>query len=165
MAKKNTSKTDKNSQNDVNKAIHAFAGMTRLWWHADVRKVLVGNSTKDLDTVDVHIIWELSSVGSTRPSTLATQLGLGAPAITKRLARLSRLSLTETQPAPDDGRALLVSLTPQGKKIATQFQHTARDTFETVTATWSAEEKEIFITLLTRYTAGALDFIATETAE
>ncbi|MBR5951178.1 MAG: hypothetical protein IKZ87_07075, partial [Actinomycetaceae bacterium] len=78
---------------------------------------------------------------------------------------LSRLSLTKTQPAPDDGRALLVSLTPQGKKIAKQFHRTARDTFETVTATWSAEEKENFITLLARYTAGALDFIAAETAE
>lgn len=163
-SKKNTQPNSKNAQFQASEAIRAFSGMVRLWWRADIRNVLLDNSAHNLDTIDVHLIWELGATGPARPSTLATYLGLGAPAITKRLARLESLNITHKQSDPTDGRALLVNLTAQGTKIAEQFQNTAHNIFETVTAEWDAEEKELFVTLLARYTDGTLDLISTYAA-
>lgn len=51
-----------------------------------------------------------------RPTELYTSLMISSGGLSDRLNRLQRAGLIGREPSPDDGRSLLVLLTPEGKK-------------------------------------------------
>lgn len=53
-----------------------------------------------------------------RPTELFRSLMISSGGLTDRLARLTRAGLVTRPPAADDGRSLLVELTPKGRDIA-----------------------------------------------
>jgi DNA-binding MarR family transcriptional regulator len=59
----------------------------------------------------------LCTAGPTRPSTIAQGLDLSPAAVTQLLDRLEERHLIQRSPDPEDRRATVVSLTPQGSRL------------------------------------------------
>jgi len=59
----------------------------------------------------------LCAAGPTRPSTIAQELDLSPAAVTQLLDRLEERHLIQRSPDPEDRRATVVSLTPQGSRL------------------------------------------------
>lgn len=67
---------------------------------------------------DLEVLTELDLVGPLTPSELAEDLLLTSGGMTVRLNRLQAAGLIERQPNPQDGRGVLIHLTPAGKELA-----------------------------------------------
>lgn len=68
-----------------------------------------------LKRTDVTILKVLHDHGDARPGFIAEQLGVGASVISRQLVSLSADGLVERRKDPADGRAELISLTPEGR--------------------------------------------------
>jgi DNA-binding MarR family transcriptional regulator len=64
-----------------------------------------------------------------RVSALARRLGIRVPSVTEQVIRLERNGLVHRAPDPTDSRAVLVAITPRGRKI---FEEDAAVRNETV---------------------------------
>jgi len=76
-----------------------------------------------LDSGEFDVLATLLRNGSPyrmRPTELYRSLMISSGGLTDRLNRLVKAGLVERQPAPDDARSLLVSLTPKGREVAEQ---------------------------------------------
>jgi DNA-binding MarR family transcriptional regulator len=67
---------------------------------------------------DLEVLTELDLVGPLTPSELAEGLLLTTGGMTVRLNRLQAAGLLSRQPNPEDGRGVLIHLTPQGREVA-----------------------------------------------
>ncbi|MFB9906683.1 MarR family winged helix-turn-helix transcriptional regulator [Allokutzneria oryzae] len=63
-----------------------------------------------------------------RMSTLAEREGVRMPSMTELVARLERMGLVERERDPDDGRAVLVHITPNGQRLMDELV-SAREAF------------------------------------
>jgi DNA-binding MarR family transcriptional regulator len=64
-----------------------------------------------------HPVFENIDAGGTRLTVLAARAGLTHQAMGEVVAQLERRGLVERIPDPSDGRARLVRLTPEGRKV------------------------------------------------
>ena len=67
---------------------------------------------------DLEVLTELNLGGPLTPSELAEDLLLTTGGMTVRLNRLQEADLLRRHPNPEDGRGVLIHLTPQGKEVA-----------------------------------------------
>ncbi len=67
---------------------------------------------------DLDVLTQLDLLGPQTPSMLAQDLLLTSGGMTVRLNRLQGAGLIERKPNPDDGRGVLVYLTPKGRELA-----------------------------------------------
>lgn len=67
---------------------------------------------------DLEVLTDLDLVGPLAPSKLAEDLLLTSGGMTVRLNRLQDAGLIERRPNPQDGRGVLIHLTPTGKDLA-----------------------------------------------
>jgi DNA-binding MarR family transcriptional regulator len=75
----------------------------------------------DLDTGEFDVLSTLLRSGAPyqlRPTELYTALMISSGGLTARLGKLEKAKLVERLPAEDDGRVLLVRLTPEGRSRA-----------------------------------------------
>jgi DNA-binding MarR family transcriptional regulator len=97
-----------------------------LLWHATLRwQRLIGGALRPLDLTHVQfvllaVLWWFVTVAGERPSqrALAEQAGTD-PMMTSQVVRaLERKGLVRRSEDPDDSRALLLDLTPTGRRLA-----------------------------------------------
>ncbi|KAA5539070.1 MarR family transcriptional regulator [Roseiconus nitratireducens] len=63
------------------------------------------------------VLQEVLRIGPTPPSTLARAVHLSQATVTGILQRLERRELIIRQPSPDDGRSVLISISPAGRAM------------------------------------------------
>lgn len=69
---------------------------------------------------ELLLLLDSAPSGALPPAAAAERLNVHATSVTHTVERLGRLGLVERLPHPTDGRANLVSLTPQGRDLALQ---------------------------------------------
>jgi DNA-binding MarR family transcriptional regulator len=74
-------------------------------------------SVRRLNFSTLSVLHTLSRKGTLRLTELVASEQLKQPAITSLVARLEREGLVSRRPDPADGRAVLLSLTPEGEEI------------------------------------------------
>ncbi|MGW0460764.1 MarR family winged helix-turn-helix transcriptional regulator [Streptomyces tendae] len=74
-----------------------------------------------LSVAGFRIVSALKLNGPQAPSQLADQLGLTRASVTSSLDTLERDRLVVRAPQPDDGRRLLITLTPEGDSVIEDF--------------------------------------------
>ncbi|HEX6701635.1 MAG TPA: MarR family transcriptional regulator [Gaiellaceae bacterium] len=84
------------------------------------------------------------------PGRLASRTELSSGAMTNRLDRLEKAGLVERSPDPDDRRAVLVELTPKGKKVYEDAVEVQARKEALVAAALNDDEKEQLNALLRR---------------
>ncbi|WP_051191832.1 MarR family winged helix-turn-helix transcriptional regulator [Microbacterium luticocti] len=119
----------------------------------------------DLDAADIHPLYHLGMHGPTRASDLASALQLSRPTMSKQLARLAAARLIERSPDPTDGRAVLVSLSPEGTRIHAALVARGRDAVREALATWHPDDRRRFAELTTRFVAAVGVDVPTTPAE
>jgi DNA-binding MarR family transcriptional regulator len=61
---------------------------------------------------------------------------------------------------PEDGRAVVLALSPRGRARLEEVRASRRRLMAVVTANWTQDERESFCTLLTRFNAALSDYHA-----
>jgi len=79
-----------------------------------------GHATHDLSRGDVVTLGVLEARGSTRPGRIAAALNVDPSVISRQLVTLARLGLVTRGTDPEDGRAELITITPQGRERLAQ---------------------------------------------
>jgi DNA-binding MarR family transcriptional regulator len=74
-------------------------------------------SVRRLNFSTLSVLHTLSRQGPLRLTDLTATEQLGQPALTSLVAKLARDGLVDRRPDPRDGRAVLLSLTPDGQEI------------------------------------------------
>lgn len=67
--------------------------------------------------------------GASTPGSLAAELRVTAPAITQLIDRLARKELVARRAAEGDGRAVVVALSPKGKRLVDAFRKRRGEVF------------------------------------
>src|SRR4051812_25390589 len=75
-----------------------------------------GQSAHDLTRGDIVTLGVLEARGSTRPGQIAATLNVDPSVISRQLVTLARLDLVTRGTDPEDGRAELITITPQGRE-------------------------------------------------
>ena len=107
-------------------------------------------------SIEVGASWALARLdrlGPSRPSDLATSLGVDASTITHRVQALERAGYVERVGDPADGRASIVRLSPAGEGALTRIREARRALFEQLLSTWSDADRITFTALVERLTA------------
>lgn len=87
---------------------------------------------------------------STRPSELAARLVVSMPVASRAIDSLETDGLVARERDPEDGRAVLISITAQGRQVLADREATAVDAFAQCLSDWSETESAETLTLLQR---------------
>lgn len=104
-----------------------------------------------LTIADFDVLNTLRRVGDQRgskPSDLARSSLITTGAMTSRLDRLERVGLIRRAPDPSDRRGVLVSLTPQGSRVARQALHELIATNQTFLEPLTGQQRDSIATAL-----------------
>jgi len=93
-----------------------FDGLVRFGRALKARSGDWGHAAHDLTRGDIVTLGVLESRGSTRPGQIAAALNVDPSVISRQLVTLSRLELITRGTDPEDGRAELITITPQGRE-------------------------------------------------
>jgi DNA-binding MarR family transcriptional regulator len=78
--------------------------------------LLIRQRSRDLSLTAGSTLGTLERTGPRRLGDLALQEGIAQPSMTALVDQLEQLGLVERRPDPDDGRAVLVAIAPDGRK-------------------------------------------------
>lgn len=110
----------------------------------------------DLQPASYLMLSYLTTEGPQRSSVLAERFGVDKGAISRQVQHLVDLSLLVRTPDPYDGRATLVSASPDAVRRMEAVLHDRRRWLDEQLAGWSESDLKEFVDGLARYNA-ALD--------
>jgi DNA-binding MarR family transcriptional regulator len=110
----------------------------------------------ELQPASYLMLTYLSTSGPQRASVLVERFGVDKGAISRQVQHLVDLGLLAREPDPADGRAVLVSATPDAVRRMEAVDRERRRWLDEQLAEWSEEDLHEFVTGLSRYNA-ALD--------
>lgn len=84
------------------------------------RRILNAAEAEDLSFGQASVLTRLSGKQGVTASELASAEGVRHQSMTTTVASLTALGLVERRPDPDDGRRLLIALTPEGNRRVEQ---------------------------------------------
>ncbi|MFF5405221.1 MarR family winged helix-turn-helix transcriptional regulator [Streptomyces misionensis] len=84
------------------------------------RRILKASEAEDITLGQASVMARLSDKGNVTASELAAAEGMRHQSMTSMVAGLAALGLVERTPDPDDGRRLLIALTPEGRRRVEQ---------------------------------------------
>ena len=84
------------------------------------RRILKASESDDMTLGQASVLARLSDKGGVTASELAAAEGVRHQSMTATVAALTALGLVERAHDPDDGRRLLIGLTPQGRRRVEQ---------------------------------------------
>ncbi|PXX70849.1 MarR family transcriptional regulator [Nocardia tenerifensis] len=85
-----------------------------------------------------------------RVGEIATRMQVAGPHVTRQLNGLERRRLVRRVPDPDDQRARLITLTPNGEKLVGRYLQVIDDWFDRALSAWSEPEQRDLVRLLDR---------------
>lgn len=122
------------------------------------RAVLVESAQRfdpDLQPAAFQIAQWLALHGPSKASGLAEALGMDKSAISRLAKSLAELGLVQAQPDPQDGRGVILALTPRGREQVAVASHAKTAAFLARLANWDDEDLATFAGLLARFNAPA----------
>jgi len=120
------------------------------WAHRpNGRQVLLGPKST---AVTITEIWLLDAVfsGPVRASTLAGWQAVDKSTMTSQVNRLAARGLVSRRPDPRDGRAVLITMTPKGRRLQRDLAAHGARTMDAVTSDWPEEDRTRLAELLRR---------------
>ncbi|MEU0499536.1 MarR family transcriptional regulator [Nocardia sp. NPDC005998] len=85
-----------------------------------------------------------------RVGEIAERMQVVGPHVTRQLNGLERRRLIQRVPDPDDQRARLITLTPDGETLIGRYLHVINDWFDQALAGWSESDQRDLVHLLGR---------------
>ncbi len=120
----------------------------------------------DLDRPGLSIILALHMTGKAmRVGEIADRMQVAGPHVTRHLHVLERRRLVRGLADPDDRRARLVELTPDGAELADRYVTTLLGWFGEALSDWSPKDRRTFYDLLLRFTDDLAAFLSATAEE
>jgi DNA-binding MarR family transcriptional regulator len=107
----------------------------------------------DLQPASYLMLTYLDSHGPQRSSEVSEKFGVDKGAISRQVQHLVDLGLLVREPDPDDGRAMLISASPDAVRRMRAVDHHRRRWLEEKLSEWSEDDLREFVTGLARYNA------------
>ena len=86
----------------------------------------------------------------TRMTDLSERIGIASPTVTKLIKDLESKGFVKRVPHEEDGRASLVGLADEGRRVAAMIDRARLKALEETLVDWSEEDLQHFIALFTR---------------
>ena len=120
----------------------------------------------DLDRPGLSILLALHMAGKAmRVGEIADRMQVAGPHVTRHLHVLERRKLVHGLADPDDRRARLVELTPDGADLAGRYVTTLLGWFGDALSGWAPADRRTFFDLLLRFTDDLAAFLSAESEE
>ncbi|WP_196814631.1 MarR family winged helix-turn-helix transcriptional regulator [Nocardia sp. BMG111209] len=103
-----------------------------------------------LEAAAYAFLVRLDAIGPSRPSDLAAYFHIGKATAGRQLAALEQLGLVTRQPDPEDGRAHLLDLTPDGRRRLSACRADRHRTLRERLSGWSEDDLTVLAGLLIR---------------
>jgi DNA-binding MarR family transcriptional regulator len=107
----------------------------------------------DLQPASYLMLSYLAAEGPQRSSVLSDRFGVDKGAISRQVQHLCDLGLALREPDPDDGRATLVSASPDAVHRLQAVDRDRRRWLDERLSEWSEADLREFVTALARYNA------------
>jgi DNA-binding MarR family transcriptional regulator len=115
----------------------------------------VGQVRNSMDRAAYLLLNRLDKEGPMGVKALAASMGIDSSTVTRQVAPLVDTGLVKRTSHPDDGRAVVLQLSPRGQARLEEVRSSRRQLMAELTEDWEPEEREAFCSLLTRFN-GAL---------
>ncbi|MEW2130508.1 MarR family transcriptional regulator [Streptomyces sp. NPDC005435] len=111
----------------------------------------VGQVRNSLDRAAYLLLNRLDNEGPMGVKALAASMGIDSSTVTRQVAPLVEAGLVKRTSHPEDGRAVVLQLSPRGAARLTEVRTSRRQWMAELTGDWTAREREEFCALLTRF--------------
>lgn len=111
----------------------------------------VGQVRNSMDRAAYLLLNRLDKEGPMGVKALAASMGIDSSTVTRQVAPLVDTGLVKRTSHPEDGRAVVLQLSPRGQSRLDEVRSSRRQLMAELTEDWEPEEREAFCTLLTRF--------------
>ncbi|MEV5505763.1 MarR family winged helix-turn-helix transcriptional regulator [Streptomyces orinoci] len=111
----------------------------------------VGRVANSMDRAAYLLLNRLDMEGPMGVKALAAGMGIDSSTVTRQVAPLVDTGLVKRTSHPEDGRAVVLQLSPRGKARLEEVRASRRELMALCTKGWDEEERAVFTTLLTRF--------------
>ncbi|MFC9288170.1 MarR family winged helix-turn-helix transcriptional regulator [Streptomyces sp. NPDC057052] len=111
----------------------------------------VGQVRNSMDRAAYLLLNRLDKEGPMGVKALAASMGIDSSTVTRQVAPLVDTGLVKRTSHPEDGRAVVLQLSPRGLSRLDEVRSSRRQLMAELTDDWSPQEREAFCTLLTRF--------------
>src|SRR3954466_15446089 len=111
----------------------------------------VGQVRNSMDRAAYLLLNRLDKEGPMGVKALAAAMGIGSSPVPRQVAPLVDTGLVKRTSHPEDGRAVVLQLSPRGQSRLEEVRSSRRQLMAELTHDWAPQEREQFCTLLTRF--------------
>ncbi|APY86665.1 MarR family transcriptional regulator [Streptomyces alfalfae] len=111
----------------------------------------VGQVRNSMDRAAYLLLNRLDKEGPMGVKALAASMGIDSSTVTRQVAPLVDTGLVKRTSHPEDGRAVVLQLSPRGQTRLEEVRSSRRELMAELTQDWAPEERESFCALLTRF--------------
>jgi DNA-binding MarR family transcriptional regulator len=111
----------------------------------------VGQVRNTMDRAAYLLLNRLDKEGPMGVKALAAGMGIDSSTVTRQVAPLVDTGLVKRTSHPEDGRAVVLQLSPRGKARLEEVRSSRRQLMALLTEDWAEDERDVFCTLLTRF--------------
>lgn len=138
---------------DVRDVARALSVIVRHGNLPRVQEQLIHDAGIKLDRASYWLLRTLSEEDRLRVSELASRQGTDVSTACRQLARCEQAGLVRREGDPRDLRAVLFSLTPEGREALARLQTARLGQFERMLSGWTQRDRHELARLLTRFAA------------
>jgi DNA-binding MarR family transcriptional regulator len=113
----------------------------------------VDKSRTPMDRAAYLLLNRLDREGPMGVKALADGMGIDSSTVTRQVAPLVDSGLVKRTSHPEDGRAVVLALSPRGETRLAEVRAFRRELMAEVTGGWTDAEREAFTELLARFNA------------
>ncbi|MGW1197906.1 MarR family winged helix-turn-helix transcriptional regulator [Streptomyces sp. NPDC002536] len=111
----------------------------------------VGRVHNTMDRAAYLLLNRLDQEGPMGVKALAAGMGIDSSTVTRQVAPLVDTGLVKRTSHPEDGRAVVLQLSPRGKARLEEVRTSRRELMALCTEGWTEDERDTFCSLLTRF--------------
>jgi DNA-binding MarR family transcriptional regulator len=111
----------------------------------------LGEQRNSMDRAAFLLLNRLDRTGPVGVKALAQAMGIDSSTVTRQVAPLVDCGLVDRVPNPDDGRAVVLGLSEQGRRRLEEVRSSRQELMRVLLADWPEEDRETFVELLTRF--------------
>ncbi|MEU7063562.1 MarR family winged helix-turn-helix transcriptional regulator [Streptomyces sp. NPDC051578] len=120
----------------------------------------VGQARNSMDRAAYLLLNRLDLEGPMGVKALAGGMGIDSSTVTRQVAPLVDAGLVKRTSHPEDGRAVVLALSPRGLARLEEVRSSRRELMARVTQDWTEKEREAFTGLLTRFNVSLSELMA-----
>lgn len=117
----------------------------------------LGQARNSMDRAAYLLLNRLDQEGPMGVKALAAGMGIDSSTVTRQVAPLVESGLVKRTSHPEDGRAVVLQLSPRGEARLEEVRSSRRNLMQLITKDWTEEERGTFCKLLTRFNTAMLE--------